>query len=47
MKNTPKKKKKAELANSQKTEKQATGSENPISEKKSVQHLLSLSIRPA
>jgi hypothetical protein len=48
MKNSPKKKKKAEEANSQKTENQpANSSDNPIMERKSVQHLLSLKIRPA
>jgi hypothetical protein len=48
MKNTPKKKQKVTTSNSQKTENQpANSSENPIKERKSVQHLLSLKIRPA
>ncbi len=48
MKNTPKKKQKAEEANSKKTEEQpSNSSNNPIRERKSVQHLLSLKIRPA
>ena len=48
MKNTPKKPQKADKASKEKTENQPdSGSDNPIRERKSIQHLLSLKIRPA
>ena len=48
MKNTPKKQQKTAKASKEKTENQPdSGFDNPIRERKSVQHLLSLKIRPA